>query len=153
MTNAEIKKASNDYHAIYAATYAADDALHAGKAHGSIQWKGTDVCVDMRCTCGQHGHIDGEFCYDYVCSNCKKQYHVGHNVALIEHVPGMIEIQNPKEDSEDADDCQRSALPHRESRMAHAFAAFLQRLDLEDFKELKPILDMIVNAHIKGAKA
>ena len=28
---------------------------------GRIQWKGTDICVDIHCVCGYLGHIDGEF--------------------------------------------------------------------------------------------
>lgn len=25
---------------------------------GFIQWKGTDVCMDVYCKCGYHSHID-----------------------------------------------------------------------------------------------
>lgn len=55
-----------------------------GKPHGWIQWKGTDVCIDLHCICGAHGHIDAEFFYHYECSACHRKYAVGMNVALIE---------------------------------------------------------------------
>jgi hypothetical protein len=32
-------------------------------SHGWIQWKGTDVCMDIHCECGTLSHIDGEFAY------------------------------------------------------------------------------------------
>ena len=55
----------------------------AGEAHGWIQWKGTDVCVDMHCKCGHHGHFDGDFLYFYECPACHAKYAVGQNVKLI----------------------------------------------------------------------
>jgi hypothetical protein len=35
-----------------------------------IQWKGTDVCMDFHCECGQHYHIDAEFAYAVKCVKC-----------------------------------------------------------------------------------
>ena len=43
-----------------------DDADRRGISdgpHGWIQWKGTDVCIDLHCECGSHGHVDGDFVY------------------------------------------------------------------------------------------
>lgn len=55
-----------------------------GDAHGWIQWKGTDVCIDLHCVCGSHGHFDGDFMYSVQCMDCGRKYRVGQNVALIE---------------------------------------------------------------------
>lgn len=53
------------------------------RPYGWIQWKGTDVCIDLHCVCGHHGHFDGDFFYYYQCPECKAKYAVGMNVALI----------------------------------------------------------------------
>lgn len=52
--------------------------------HGWIQWKGTDVCIDLHCACGTHGHFDGDFMYKVQCKDCGRKYVVGQNVKLIE---------------------------------------------------------------------
>lgn len=54
-----------------------------GDAHGWIQWKGTNVCMDVHCECGHHGHVDAEFFYHYECPACHKKYAVGQVVKLI----------------------------------------------------------------------
>ena len=54
-----------------------------GDAHGWIQWKGTDVCVDLHCKCGNHGHFDGDFLYFYECPACHAKYALGQNIKLI----------------------------------------------------------------------
>jgi hypothetical protein len=69
-------------HEEYDAIYSQDTPVE-GKPHGWIQWKGTDVCVDLTCACGHHGHIDGEFFYGYRCSKCGAHYAVGQNIVLI----------------------------------------------------------------------
>lgn len=53
--------------------------------HGWIQWKGTDVCIDIRCVCGASGHFDAEFLYHIKCSRCGRKYEVGCVVKLYEH--------------------------------------------------------------------
>jgi hypothetical protein len=45
-----------------------------------IQWKGTDVCIDFHCPCGQHGHFDGYFAYFLGCPNCGAVYEMGTQV-------------------------------------------------------------------------
>jgi hypothetical protein len=55
-----------------------------GEAHGWIQWKGTNVCIDLHCKCGAHMHFDGLALYHFVCPHCERKYAVGENVALIE---------------------------------------------------------------------
>ncbi len=52
-------------------------------AHGWIQWKGTDVCIDLHCICGTHGHHDGDFMYSVRCKDCGRKYAVGQVVKLI----------------------------------------------------------------------
>lgn len=52
-------------------------------AGGWIQWKGTDVCMDVHCRCGHVGHIDKEFFYFYECPECGAKYAVGQNVKFI----------------------------------------------------------------------
>lgn len=66
----------------YKAVYDRDNP--PGEAHGWVQWKGTDVCVDVHCKCGQSGHVDGYFFYYYICSNCGTRYALGQHVKLIE---------------------------------------------------------------------
>lgn len=52
--------------------------------YGWIQWKGTDVCIDLHCKCGFHGHVDDEFFYYWECPKCGMLYAVGQNVRLLE---------------------------------------------------------------------
>lgn len=67
----------------YEEVYEAQDKPHAA-SYGSIQWKGTDVCIDLFCKCGASGHIDGDFFYHYKCSACGSKYAVATHVNLIE---------------------------------------------------------------------
>lgn len=94
-----------DIHANYRSIYGAEDAAVKGKPHGWIQWKGTNVCIDLHCPCGAHAHFDGEFFYAYECV-CGKKYAVGQVVNLIELTPeqqkGYHEFQKAEaEDDED----------------------------------------------------
>lgn len=50
--------------------------------HGWIQWKGTNVCMDLHCECGHMGHVDVDFFYYFKCPSCQKIYAVGQNVRL-----------------------------------------------------------------------
>ena len=68
---------SDNYDAIYSQDFP-DDV-----PHGWIQWKGTDVCIDLHCECGYLGHCDREFFYAYECPSCHRKYAVGQNVKLI----------------------------------------------------------------------
>jgi len=56
----------------------------ATDAGGWIQWKGTDVCIDITCECGANGHIDGDFAYQVDCPYCGRKYLLGSNIKLIE---------------------------------------------------------------------
>jgi hypothetical protein len=47
-----------------------------------IQWKGTDLCMDLHCPCGVHSHIDSEFVYAVRCPGCGAVYEMGTQVIL-----------------------------------------------------------------------
>lgn len=40
------------------------------KASTFIQWKGTDICMDFHCECGNDFHVDGYFVYSVLCKSC-----------------------------------------------------------------------------------
>lgn len=61
-----------------------DQDTPRGDARGWIQWKGTQVCMDVHCACGAHGHIDAEFAYFLKCAHCGRVYATGEVVKLIE---------------------------------------------------------------------
>jgi hypothetical protein len=54
--------------------------------HGWIQWKGTQVCMDIHCSCGFWGHVDREFFYFWRCPNpdCGKVWMVNGHVEFVE---------------------------------------------------------------------
>lgn len=45
-----------------------------GMADFNIQRKGTDVCMDIYCSCGQQSHFDGMFAYAVKCPACGAVY-------------------------------------------------------------------------------
>lgn len=53
-----------------------------GKPHGWIQWKGTNVCIDLHCQCGAHMHFDGGFMYTLRCPHCNQRYWARPYIAL-----------------------------------------------------------------------
>lgn len=54
------------------------------KPHGWIQWKGTNVCMDIHCKCGALCHVDGDFSYHVKCMECKTVYMCNGHIELIE---------------------------------------------------------------------
>jgi hypothetical protein len=74
-----------------------------GKPHGWIQWKGTDVCMDIHCECGAHLHIDADFLYEVRCPYCEQAYAVNGHVQLIpiQHASEMV--KTPEKDDDDLD--------------------------------------------------
>lgn len=76
------------WRAMYKQVYSRDNP--ETEPYGWIQWKGTDVCIDIHCKCGHHGHVDTDFFYHYVCPKCGTKYSVGQNVKLIELTPEEI---------------------------------------------------------------
>jgi hypothetical protein len=55
-----------------------------GVPHGWIQWKGTDVCMDVYCHCGANFHVDGDFAYNVKCPFCGRAYSCNGHIELIE---------------------------------------------------------------------
>ena len=51
--------------------------------HGWIQWKGTEVCLDLHCTCGELTHFDGGFMYHIKCPFCGQVYEANGHIQLI----------------------------------------------------------------------
>jgi len=46
----------------------------------NVQWKGTDVCLDFNCPCGQFSHIDG-FTFSYIkCFACGQNYKLASEI-------------------------------------------------------------------------
>lgn len=56
------------------------------KPHGWIQFKGTDICMDVHCKCGELTHVDGSFVYFVECSSCGTVYELNGHIELIERV-------------------------------------------------------------------
>lgn len=52
--------------------------------HGWIQFKGTDLCIDIHCKCGAMTHFDGGFCYFIKCVVCGQVYELNGHIELIE---------------------------------------------------------------------
>jgi|GEM_PF-2139104 len=73
---------------------------YAGKPHGWIQWKGTDVCMDIHCECGAHMHLDAEFAYNVKCPYCGVSYMCNGHIELIklEFEPENCLIELEKEE-------------------------------------------------------
>jgi hypothetical protein len=43
-----------------------------------LQWKGTDACLDLYCTCGEQFHFDGYFADELTCGNCGQTWELPH---------------------------------------------------------------------------
>lgn len=54
-----------------------------------IQWKGTDVCLDLHCRCGAHSHFDGYFAYALRCPACGGVFDMPTTVELSPRGTGM----------------------------------------------------------------
>lgn len=63
-----------------------------GVPHGLIQWKGTEVCMDVHCKCGESFHIDGTFAYNVKCPECETIYAVNGHVELIELLDTSVNV-------------------------------------------------------------
>lgn len=68
-----------------------------GNGQGRIQWKGTDVCMDVLCVCGNGGHVDGDFVYYLHCPKCGRYLAVDPVVQLVEVPEDEESTWNPYE--------------------------------------------------------
>lgn len=58
---------------------------YKNKTSGWIQWKGTNVCMDVHCAkCGHHSHLDIDFAYHVICPKCKTVYFCNGHIEMIE---------------------------------------------------------------------
>lgn len=57
-------------------------AAHPEGPHGWIQWKGTNICMDIRCKCGTLTHVDADFLYHVKCGACGQVYECDGHVTL-----------------------------------------------------------------------
>lgn len=55
--------------------------------HAFIQWKGTNVCGDYYCLCGDSFHVDADFAYAVQCPGCGRRYEVSSVIELREILP------------------------------------------------------------------
>jgi len=53
------------------------------RPNGRLQWKGTDACIDLYCTCGHQWHEDADFLYESMCPNCRQWYELDPYIKLI----------------------------------------------------------------------
>lgn len=51
--------------------------------HGWIQFKGTELCMDLNCECGELSHIDGEFVYTVSCPTCGREWALSGFMKLV----------------------------------------------------------------------
>lgn len=61
-----------------------EDKYKKKEPYGWIQWKGTDVCIDIHCKCGKFTHFDGAFMYFVQCPYCNQIYEASGLIDLIE---------------------------------------------------------------------
>jgi uncharacterized protein (DUF983 family) len=46
----------------------------------NIQWKNTDLCIDLFCACGEKTHFDGYFRQMLQCAKCEAVYRLDNEV-------------------------------------------------------------------------
>ncbi len=80
-----------------------ETVVEPGEGAGWIQWKGTDVCMDVHCRCGAHGHLDAEFTYFYRCRACGVTFAVGQTVRLYPMDPEYMAERGSRGVHEDPD--------------------------------------------------
>lgn len=71
-----------------------EEPQFAGVPHLWIQWKGTDLCADVHCACGELSHFDGDFCYFLRCPCCGHVWEVGTHVTLHEPRATPVSVKN-----------------------------------------------------------
>lgn len=49
-----------------------------------IQWKGTNLCADFYCLCGEQFYVDASFAYAVQCPHCEKRYELSTRIEMRE---------------------------------------------------------------------
>lgn len=49
-----------------------------------MQWKGTSVCMDCLCPCGNGFHVDAEFAYAVQCPHCGRRFEMSCMIEMRE---------------------------------------------------------------------
>jgi len=57
--------------------------------HGWAQWKGTELCMDLHCPCGESSHVDGHFAYHVRCPGCEAVWALNPYIGLVPVPPGL----------------------------------------------------------------
>jgi hypothetical protein len=74
-----------DYKKVTTATEAEEiQETYEGKPHGRLQWKGSDVCMDVHCVCGELAHFDGDYTFFIQCPTCGRIYYCNSHIEFIE---------------------------------------------------------------------
>ena len=76
-----------------------------------IQWKGTDVCLDLPCECGAQLHFDGYFAYHIRCAHCGAVWKLPTRVPLQRMEDGADLSSVCVEDAEDRSNPQTCPAP------------------------------------------
>lgn len=65
-----------------------------------IQWKGTDVCLDLRCECGtsDFGHFDGYHAYAIECHACGRRYDLPDTIPLLPYTGRNVVVTSGSDD-------------------------------------------------------
>jgi hypothetical protein len=76
---------------------------YTGKPHGWVQWKGTNVCIEIHCKCGYHSHYDGYFAHHIQCPSCGTIYYLNPHIEMIEadYDTSGLPLQKPELETED----------------------------------------------------
>ena len=69
-------------------------AAQGDGSYGWIQWKGTDVCLDVNCKCGEITHIDADFTYLIQCGKCLRVYWPTAFIRLVELKGDDLKLAN-----------------------------------------------------------
>ena len=52
------------------------------EAHVFLQFKNTDICIDIYCTCGEQCHYDGYFARFVKCAYCGQMWIIPHLIPI-----------------------------------------------------------------------
>lgn len=62
------------------------------RPYGNIQWKSTDVSLDINCECGYVSHLDAQCTYYVACPRCARVYMTNGHIELIPLTKDEAEI-------------------------------------------------------------